>query len=296
MEIAFIIIAILVALFLWAIIREPKVIQENLTSISDFTAETLHLGNSAGLAFDFTRHSFAYADVSCAKLFPASELIDFGYECSKHTDAEGVTHEKEHQLKIRLLNDDDPEIRVCFSSRSDAQRCENSMTKFSRNFSGSSIISVQNIEGSETKKMPRILNYDVFICHASEDKEHVAKPLYEAFSRQGIDAFLDCFQIDWGDSLVKEINNALAQSRFVIAILSKNSVDKAWPLQEIHSVLSQEIGGDTKLLPLMIEGDEEIVLGKLPLISPKLYKVFSNNPDKIANEVKALLNKNSMID
>jgi len=131
--------------------------------------------------------------------------------------------------------------------------------------------------------------FDIFICHASEDKQQVAIPLYKLLTDNNINAFMDCFEIKWGDSLVAKINTALQKSKFVIAIISENSITKAWPMKEINSVLSLEISQNhTKLLPLLV-GDEAELLDRLPLLNDKLFETFDNNMGGIVDKVKSLL-------
>ena len=133
--------------------------------------------------------------------------------------------------------------------------------------------------------------YQVFICHASEDKNNIAIPLYDALTANGIITFIDHIEISWGDSLIEKINSALVKSKYVIAILSESSVDKEWPLKELRSVLAREISdGETQLLTLIKSGDEDIVKSKLPLLADKLYLVYKNNADEIAEKVRTRLN------
>lgn len=131
--------------------------------------------------------------------------------------------------------------------------------------------------------------FDVFICHASEDKETIAKPLYNALENFGINTFLDCNEIGWGDSLIDIIGKALTRSKYVVAVISEQSIEKHWPKKELHAVLSQEINsGQTKLLPLLC-GNKEIILNELYLIRDKKYEEWQNNPDEIAEIVSSLL-------
>lgn len=143
------------------------------------------------------------------------------------------------------------------------------------------------------RKLKDVFNmYDVFICHASEDKENVAIPLHSELDKLGIKSFVDCFEINWGDSLVTKINTALQKARYVVAIISDKSIDKAWPKKEIAAVLSQEISSsETKLLPLMV-GDSVSLIAKLPLLADKLFKEYSDNPQEIAGAVRDLVNSN----
>lgn len=152
------------------------------------------------------------------------------------------------------------------------------------------VLELENDPPRFIKKLKGVFDmYDIFICHASENKEGVALPLHEALAKQGINAFIDCFEINWGDSLVAKINTALQKSKYVIAIISEESVNKSWPMKELNVVLSSEIGSEqTKLLPLMV-GDGEALLEKLPLLGDKLFVSFDDNIDEIVDKVKALL-------
>nr|WP_286180345.1 MULTISPECIES: reverse transcriptase domain-containing protein [unclassified Enterobacter] len=142
------------------------------------------------------------------------------------------------------------------------------------------------------RAMKETETYDVFICHASEDKDDIAIPIFNSLEEKGINTFIDHVAIFWGDSLLTKINSALAKSKYVIAILSANSVAKAWPIKELNSVLSREIkDSKIKLLTLMKDGDEEKVFSELPLLEDKLYMVYKNNPDEVADKLSELLKK-----
>jgi RNA-directed DNA polymerase len=132
--------------------------------------------------------------------------------------------------------------------------------------------------------------FEVFICHASEDKEEIARPLYESLTKESVNAFLDEKYLEWGDSLTEKINLALGRSKYVIAVLSENSINKAWPLKEINSTLAREITGEKKLLTI-VKGEHEKIFRELPLLEDKLYKSWNNNSDEIAKEIKQMLSK-----
>ncbi|MEJ6531908.1 TIR domain-containing protein [Pseudoalteromonas sp. NFXS39] len=153
------------------------------------------------------------------------------------------------------------------------------------------VLELDNNPPEFIKKLKGIFDmYDIFICHASENKADVALPLHEELKERGINAFVDCFEINWGDSLVSKINIALQKSKYVIAIISEESVNKSWPMKELNAVLSSEIDSEqTKLLPLMV-GDGESLLKKLPLLADKLFVSFDNNVEEIADKVETMLN------
>jgi len=72
----------------------------------------------------------------------------------------------------------------------------------------------------ETKMSTRNVEYDVFISHASEDKEEFVGPLAKALQKAGYKVWFDEFTLKVGDSLRRSIDNGLKNSRFGIVILS----------------------------------------------------------------------------
>lgn len=153
---------------------------------------------------------------------------------------------------------------------------------------------VKKIENTDIKLpsyLKEIVNmtnqFDVFIGHASEDKNLIAIPLHNEFIINDIPAFIDQAEIKWGNSLTEKINHALANSKYFLAILSESSIEKKWPIREINSAITREINGKQVFLPLIV-GDPQIILEKLPLISDKLYIQWNGNPKEIIERFKEL--------
>ncbi len=130
--------------------------------------------------------------------------------------------------------------------------------------------------------------YDVFISHASEDKNAIARPIYEACQLNGLSAFLDEEEIGWGDSLTEILNHALGTSKLFLAILSENSIGKKWPQREIHTALARQVNGKQKFLPLIVDSPDMDHLG---LTSDILYVEWNNNPNELAEKLKGVLAK-----
>lgn len=130
--------------------------------------------------------------------------------------------------------------------------------------------------------------FDVFISHASEDKENVVRPIYEALTKAGVVAFLDEVNMGWGDSLTEKINHALGQSKFVLAVLSEDSVGKKWPMKELNAALARELAGKQKILPLIVGKPD---LSPLSLLEDKIYLQWDNKAEDVATKIKGLLTK-----
>jgi hypothetical protein len=137
-------------------------------------------------------------------------------------------------------------------------------------------------------------SWDVFICHASEDKANVAERLYEHLDSVGIRCWYDRGEILWGDSIVGKINEGLRCSRFVIVVVSPALLRKTWTTKEMNAALSQEIdSGTTRVLPLMVGSDEEIqqMTNDMAIQRDKRYIRWSGDPLGIERELRALMRR-----
>lgn len=69
----------------------------------------------------------------------------------------------------------------------------------------------------------------VFISHASEDKDRFVLAFAERLRMNGVDAWVDKWEIKVGDSLIDKIfNEGLSGCAAVVVVLSSYSVDKPW--------------------------------------------------------------------
>ena len=137
-------------------------------------------------------------------------------------------------------------------------------------------------------------SWDVFICHASDDKADVAEPLYKLLDSVGIRCWYDRGEILWGDSIVSKINEGLKSSRFVIVVISPALLSKTWAVKEMNAALSQEIdSGTIRVLPLMVGSDYEIqqMTNDLAIQRDKRYIKWSDNPAEIERALRALIRR-----
>lgn len=135
--------------------------------------------------------------------------------------------------------------------------------------------------------------YDVFICHASEDKATVATPLAQALQNDRIQVWIDAGQIRWGDGITQKINEGLSKSRFVILTLSESFLRKNWPQKEMNAVMAREIkSGVTCALPLLVGGAgvRDMIFKTYPLLVDKQYAEWTpGDVGNIVSKVKGLL-------
>lgn len=92
--------------------------------------------------------------------------------------------------------------------------------------------------------------WDAFISHASEDKKSFVRPLAEGLQGFGVRVWYDEFTLKLGDSLSQSIDRGLARSRFGIVVLSRSFMSKPWTQHELRGLVTREIGGDSRILPI----------------------------------------------
>ena len=117
--------------------------------------------------------------------------------------------------------------------------------------------------------------WDVFICHATEDKEEIAKPLYNALCTAGLEVWYDDSALKLGDRLHKSINTGIAESGYGIVILSKHFFSKNWPQLELEGLSAKEHDGRKVILPIWHKVDFEYVRQKSPVLA-NLYAVSTS--------------------
>ncbi len=135
---------------------------------------------------------------------------------------------------------------------------------------------------------------DIFICHASEDKPDVVRPLVLSFEKEGISYWYDEAEIKWGDSITQKVNEGLRVSRYVIVVLSESFMRKNWPQRELNSALNIEASsGDVRVLPLLAGTNEtkQHIINTYPILNDKSYLTWNYDTDAIINALKTRLAK-----
>lgn len=92
--------------------------------------------------------------------------------------------------------------------------------------------------------------WDVFISHASEDKDEIARPLAISLMNAGVRVWYDEFTLKIGDSLSMSIDNGLSKSKYGIIIISENFLSKNWTQKELSGLFAKEDGTNKIILPI----------------------------------------------
>lgn len=136
-------------------------------------------------------------------------------------------------------------------------------------------------------------DYDVFISHASEDKDEVVRPLALALKENGLTVWYDEFELKIGDSLRRKIDQGLANSRFGIVVLSKNFIKKGWTNYELDGIITKSVSGEQVVLPIWHNITKKEVIDFSPSLADKLARNTSSfTVEEIALEISEVINNN----
>lgn len=92
--------------------------------------------------------------------------------------------------------------------------------------------------------------HDVFISHASEDKEEFVRPLASALMAHGLNVWFDEMTLRIGDSLRQKIDRGLANSRVGLVVLSPDFIKKGWTNYELDGIVTSTVSSEQILLPI----------------------------------------------
>lgn len=142
-----------------------------------------------------------------------------------------------------------------------------------------------NIDNEEIEK-----EYDVFISHASEDKDEVVRPLANALRSEGLRVWYDEFELKIGDSLRRKIDKGLVNSKFGIVVLSKNFIKKGWTNYELDGIITKAVSGEQIILPIWHNISKKEVIDFSPSLADKLARnTLSNTVEEIASEISEVI-------
>lgn len=97
----------------------------------------------------------------------------------------------------------------------------------------------------------------VFVSHASEDKERFVTNFATKLRANGVDAWLDKWEMLPGDSLVDKIfEEGLKEAQAVIIVLSNYSIKKPWVREELNASIVAKLSKGTKIIPIVLDNCE----------------------------------------
>lgn len=133
-------------------------------------------------------------------------------------------------------------------------------------------------------------SHDVFISHASEDKDDIVRPLANALVGKGLEVWYDEFTLRIGDSLRQKIDRGLANSRVGLVVLSPSFIAKGWTNYELDGIVTRTVSGEQILLPIWHNITKQQVVDFSPSLADKVARSTATyTVEEIAEEIADLL-------
>lgn len=93
-----------------------------------------------------------------------------------------------------------------------------------------------------------------FVSHSSRDKGRFVVAFATALRADGVDAWLDQWEMSAGDSLVQRIfDEGIGRADWVVVVLSEHSVRSRWVREELDAGVVQRINRSCRLVPVLID-------------------------------------------
>lgn len=133
--------------------------------------------------------------------------------------------------------------------------------------------------------------YDVFISHATEDKESFSDEFARILQQEyNLKVWYDAVSIKWGDSIRTEIDKGLKKSKFGVVILSRSYISKYWTNYELEGLFQRESNGGKLILPIWHDITKQEVQDFSPSLAGKMaMNTAFMTPNEIAEKLNELL-------
>lgn len=132
--------------------------------------------------------------------------------------------------------------------------------------------------------------HDVFISHASEDKDGFVRPLANALINEGLNVWYDEMTLRIGDSLRQKIDKGLANSRVGLVVLSPSFISKGWTNYELDGIVTRTVSGEQVLLPIWHNITKQQVVDYSPSLADKVARSTATHTiNEIAGEIAELI-------
>jgi hypothetical protein len=144
----------------------------------------------------------------------------------------------------------------------------------------------------DSSVVPDEYSHDVFISHASEDKDRFVRPLAEALNAREVTVWYDEWELRVGESLVDRINEGLSRSEFGVVVLSPAFFTKNWSRAELQAFASLEMQQSRNLLlPVWLDVGTDEIASHAPLLLGRVALRAEDGVDSVAQRLAARINE-----
>ncbi|MEO1052169.1 MAG: toll/interleukin-1 receptor domain-containing protein [Bacteroidota bacterium] len=132
---------------------------------------------------------------------------------------------------------------------------------------------------------------DVFISYAIEDKNTIAKGLYERLTKAKINVWYAGMELSVGDSIDDSIKKGLNSCRYGIVILSHRYLEKHWTKKELYALWQKEHYSRKVILPVWYNITEAEIRKKDAVLSDRFGLKTEMGLDYVAEKLAREIRK-----
>jgi hypothetical protein len=93
----------------------------------------------------------------------------------------------------------------------------------------------------------------IFVSYSHADKDFVGV-LTNSLGREGFRVWIDGLALRAGDNFAIDIERAINEARFMIVVISRESVKSRWVQREIRSALDRQAEfGELTIIPILVD-------------------------------------------
>ena len=137
-----------------------------------------------------------------------------------------------------------------------------------------------------TSILPPSVRYDVFISHASEDKESFVRGLAAQLTLLGLRVWFDEWTLRLGDSLRRKIDEGLRASSYGVVVVSPSFFKKNWPQAELDALFAIEMSGKKVILPVRHGLTHQQLVAHSPTLAGLLGTDSANGIRVVATQIR----------
>ncbi|PAY19899.1 hypothetical protein CKO51_08675 [Rhodopirellula sp. SM50] len=126
--------------------------------------------------------------------------------------------------------------------------------------------------------------WDVFVCHASEDKSTFVEPLADCLRELSVRVWFDKHILRPGDRLSEKIATGLAQCRSGCLVLSQSFIGKPWTRYEMSGLVNRFVEEDMRLIPVWLD----VSRAEVAALNPALADLYAISADPSQMEDTAI--------
>ena len=127
--------------------------------------------------------------------------------------------------------------------------------------------------------------WDVFVCHATEDKDDFARPLARELEKRGLTVWFDEWELKVGARVRRSIDDGLAQSQYGVVVISPRFFEKQWAQQELDGLSARESDGRDLILPVWHNIGAAAVRAHSPTLADRMATDSSKGVEAVADEL-----------